>query len=475
VERRVAQTTVPSLFDLPFEEPPPEPGPAPPGRRTFTVSELTAALRRIVDEAFYEVWVEGEISNCRPYNGHLYFTLKDSGAQMRGFMFQSSLRRLKFTPKDGQHVLARGRLSVYDRRGEYQLVAEHLEPQGLGALQAAFDELKARLGREGLFEAARKRPLPPLPRRIGVVTSLDGAAVRDVLKVLLARVPTAQVILRDTRVQGQGAAREIAAALAAVARAPGVDVVILARGGGSIEDLWAFNEEPVARAIASCAVPVVTGVGHETDFTIADFVADVRAATPSNAAELVRRATSDLCGDVDRLRHRADAALRRGIERRRLRTHVLTTMAGLARVPTLVANLGREVADLGSHALDATRAHLTRRTRRLQGTAARLEAQAPARRVAAMAARAAKADGRLAFAARRGVAQARSRFGRTAAQLEALSPLGVLGRGYAVCWDATHTAVLREARPDLEGKTVHVRLARGELECRVTGALSSES
>jgi exodeoxyribonuclease VII large subunit len=462
---------MPSLFDLPFEEPPPpEPDPPPPRRRTYSVSELTAALRRLVDETFYEVWVEGEISNCRPYNGHLYFTLKDVGAQMRAFMFQSSLRRLKFTPKDGQHVLARGRLSIYDRKGEYQLVAEHLEPQGLGTLQAAFDELKARLGREGLFEAARKRPLPPLPRRIGLVTSLDGAAVRDVLKVLLARVPTAKVLLRDTRVQGAGAARDIAAALAAIARAPGVDVVILARGGGSLEDLWAFNEEPVARAIAASPVPVVTGVGHETDFTIADFVADLRAATPSNAAEVVRRATSEMCADVDRLRRRAEAMLRRAIERRRLRTHVLTTRTGLARVPMVVANLAREVADSRGRALDAVRMQLARQARRVHGLGARLEAAAPARRIAAMAARATKADGRLGFVARRRVTGARSRFARAAAQLEALSPLGVLGRGYAVCWDETRSAALREARAELEGKTVHVRLARGELDCRVTVA-----
>jgi exodeoxyribonuclease VII large subunit len=471
---------MPSLFDLPFEEPsPPDRGPEHrpehrSERRTYTVSELTAALRRTIEETFFEVWVEGELSNCRPYNGHLYFTLKDAGAQMRGFMFQSSVRRLKFEPKDGQHVLVRGRLSIYDRRGEYQLVAEHVEPRGLGALQAAFEQLKARLGREGLFDASRKRPLPPFPRRIGVVTSLDGAAVRDILKVLFARVPRASVLLRDARVQGEGAALDIAKALDALASVEDVDVIILARGGGSIEDLWSFNEEAVARAIASCRVPVISGVGHETDVTIADFVADLRAATPSNAAELVRRSSDEVSREVDRLVRRADAAERRAFERHRVRLHVLTTHAGLARVPTRIANLSRDLADLRAGALDALRAGLARHARRTQTADARLAAQAPARRVAAMGARLARAGSRLTAAAQRGVAAARARLGTTAAQLAALSPLAVLGRGYAVCWNEDRTVVLREASADLVGHPVHVRLASGELSCRVTDARTGE-
>jgi exodeoxyribonuclease VII large subunit len=467
---------MPSLFDLPFEDPPrDEPKAPPPARRTFTVSEITAALRDLIENTFYEVWVEGELSNCRTYNGHLYFTLKDSGAQLRGFMFQSSLRRLKFPPQDGQQVIARGRLSIYDRRGEYQLVAEHLEPRGLGALQAAYEALKKRLEREGLFDAARKRQLPLLPRRIGVVTSLDGAAVRDILKVLLHRVPRAQVVLKDSRVQGDGAAAEIARGLQAVSRVTGLDVLIVARGGGSIEDLWAFNEEPVARAIAACPVPVISGVGHETDVTIADFVADLRAATPSNAAELVCRATADLRADVAGRHDRARVALRRRLEGGRGRVHALTVRAGLVRVPAMVANLGREIADLRGRALSSLRGRLSRSARKLQGLDDRLASLAPRKRLVGIAARLAATDARLHGTARARILNARSGLGAAAARVEALSPLGVLGRGYAVCWNESRTVLLRDAHPGLRGQVVHVRLARGELSCRVTDTRPDEA
>src|SRR3954466_917104 len=284
------------LFDLPFEEEEDEPpvAPAAPGppvpqpRRVLSVTELTVRVRDLLEAEFFEVWVEGELSNCRVWNtGHLYFTLKDGASQVKAVIFRSALRYLKFKPADGLRVVARGRVSVYEPKGEYQLVCEHLEPHGLGARQLAFDQLKKRLQDEGLFDAARKRQLPALPRKIGIVTSLDGAAVRDIIKVLGRRHANAHLIVCPARVQGEDAAPEIARALRQIARVPGVDVVIVGRGGGSIEDLWAFNEELVARAIARVPVPVISAVGHETDFTIADFVADVRAPTPSAAAELV--------------------------------------------------------------------------------------------------------------------------------------------------------------------------------------------
>src|SRR5579862_2695218 len=268
------------LFELPFEEEP--------SRRILTVTELTVGIRDLLETRFFEVWVEGELSNCRVWNtGHLYFTLKDGGSQVRAVIFRSQLRYLKFKPADGLRVVARGRVSVYEPKGEYQLVCEHLEPHGFGARQLAFDQLKKRLQDEGLFDAARKRPLPALPRKIGIVTSLDGAAIRDIIHVLTRRHGNAQLVVRPARVQGDGAALDVARGIKAVGRVPGVDVVIVGRGGGSIEDLWAFNEEIVARAIALCAVPVISAVGHETDTTIADFVADLRAATPSAAAEIV--------------------------------------------------------------------------------------------------------------------------------------------------------------------------------------------
>jgi exodeoxyribonuclease VII large subunit len=261
-----------SLFDQPFEDDdiPLEDAAAPPRpeRKIYSVSELTAGIRGVLETAFGEIWVEGEISNCKVWtSGHMYFTLKDGAAQIKGVMFRTSLRYLRFKPADGLRVVARGQLSVYDPKGEYQLACEHMEPMGLGALQLAFEQLKKKLQAEGLFERARKRALPALPRRIGIVTSLDGAALRDILKVLKRRAPHASVLIRPARVQGDDAVADVVTALRQIAKAPGVDVVIVARGGGSIEDLWAFNEEKVARAIVTCPVPVVAGVGHGTEVT----------------------------------------------------------------------------------------------------------------------------------------------------------------------------------------------------------------
>src|ERR1700758_3167425 len=261
-----------------------------PERRTWKVSELTAHIRELLESALPDVWVEGEVSNCHAaQSGHCYFTLKDSKAQIRCVCFRDQMRGLKFKPEDGLHITVRGALSVYDARGEYQIYVTNIEPVGLGALQLAFEQLKKKLQAEGLFEQARKKPLPVLPRCIGVVTSPTGAAIRDILRVLKRRFPNAHVRLYPVKVQGDGAAKEIATAVNYFTRAKFADVLIVARGGGSLEDLWAFNEEVVARAIFASEIPVITGVGHEADFTIADFVADLRAPTPSAAAEVVVR------------------------------------------------------------------------------------------------------------------------------------------------------------------------------------------
>ncbi|MGA9179825.1 MAG: exodeoxyribonuclease VII large subunit, partial [Candidatus Acidiferrales bacterium] len=259
-----------------------------PERRTWKVSELTAHIRELLESALPDVWVEGEVSNCHAaQSGHCYFTLKDAKAQIRCVCFRDQMRGLKFKPEDGLHITVRGALSVYDARGEYQIYVTNIEPVGLGALQLAFEQLKKKLQGEGLFDQARKKPLPVLPRCIGVVTSPTGAAIRDILRVLKRRFPNAQVSVYPAKVQGTGAAAEIVQGLQYFNRAKTVDVLILARGGGSLEDLWAFNEEILARAIFASEIPVITGVGHETDFTIADFVADLRAPTPSAAAEIV--------------------------------------------------------------------------------------------------------------------------------------------------------------------------------------------
>jgi exodeoxyribonuclease VII large subunit len=373
----------------------------------------------------------------------MYFTLKDATAQIRGVMFRSALRTLRFKPQDGLRVIARGRVSVYDPKGEYQLVCEHLEPEGLGALQLAFEQLKQRLQAAGLFDPRRKRPLPALPRKIGVVTSLDGAAVRDIIQVLRRRYPNAHIVIRPARVQGDGAALDIARALAAIGRVPGVDVVIVGRGGGSIEDLWAFNEEVVARAIAGCPVPTISAVGHETDVTIADFVADLRAPTPSAAAEMVVARKDDFCAHIDRIAHRVQTAMTARLHRHESRLRALEARSGVVR--------GQVAA----------------RQRSCQFLWRALESFDLRRRLGRVRARLVAADARLRGASDRGRDRADGRLRATAARLGALSPLAVLGRGYAVCWNADRTAVIRDAARVADGDRVRVTLARGEMNCHV--------
>jgi exodeoxyribonuclease VII large subunit len=462
------------LFDLPFEEDEPEPEPerAPTPvatRRVLTVTELTVRVRDLLESEFFEIWVEGELSNCRLWNtGHLYFTLKDSASQIRGVIFRSAVRYLKFKPADGLRVVARGRLSVYEPKGEYQLVCEHLEPQGLGALQLAFDQLKKRLQDEGLFDAARKRPLPALPRKIGIVTSLDGAAIRDIIKVLRRRYANAHLVIRPARVQGDGAALEIARALRAIGRVARVDVVIVGRGGGSIEDLWAFNEEIVARAIAASPVPVIAAVGHETDVTIADFVADVRAPTPSAAAELVVARKDEFYGRIDRLEDRLRAAARARIERLSRRVHMLSGRPAIAAYPGRLAMKGRYAAEL-THALArVARARLALRERRVQHLRRQLETFDLGRRLAGVRTRLVSGRGDLerAMTARRH--RAESQFRSCATRLEAMNPMAVLARGYAVAWNADRTRVLRDAAEVKPDDTVRVTLRRGEIEAKVS-------
>jgi exodeoxyribonuclease VII large subunit len=447
-----------SLFDLPFEEPqepevdrdsglgtrdsiPSEP------RRVYSVSQLTERIREILEERFFEIWVEGEISNCFvAKTGHVYFTLKDSGAQVKAVMFRSDVRYLRFKIKDGLSVVARGRITVYDPKGEYQIICQHLEPEGLGARQLAFDQLKERLQREGLFDPRRKRPLPALPRKIGVVTSLDGAAVRDIIKVLRRRYANAHIVIRPTRVQGEGAALDIARAMAAIGKIKDVDVVIVGRGGGSIEDLWAFNEEVVARAIGGCPVPTISAVGHETDVTIADFVADLRAPTPSAAAEMVVARKDDFSTRIDRLGNRIQTLFQ-------MRT----------------AMLGRRTDDVSHQLLRAIRTRLGRRERAYQALRLALERFEVGRRFAAVRTRLVAADGRLRANVDRRMHAADARLRANAARLESLSPLAVLGRGYAVCWNADRTAIVRDAATVASGDKVHVKLERGELDCIVEG------
>ncbi len=458
---------------LPFGEAAPAPSRVPgtasrPRRQVLTVTQLTAQIRLKLESAYPTVWVEGELSNVRHWRtGHVYFTLKDGNAQIRGVMFRSAVRTLRFEPEDGLHVVARGRVTVYEPKGEYQLVAEHFEPAGVGARQLAFDQLRQRLEREGLFAAERKRALPMLPRRIGIVTSLDGAALHDILTVLGRRFPTAQVVISPARVQGEGAARQLAGALDRVARVPRLDVVLLGRGGGSAEDLWEFNDERLARAIAACPIPVISAVGHETDFTISDFVADIRAATPSAAAEIVVARKADLDGRIARATDRLAEAAGEAIRRRRDLVERIRTSPGMASWPARITLRHRQIDELTDRLGDGARTAIRQRDRRVRELRRRLDQLDVGVRLARVRTALALANERLAGAAGDRAAAERRRVERTAAQLDALSPLGVLARGYAVCWNDDRSAIVRRAREVRAGDTVRVRLHEGELRCGV--------
>ncbi len=462
------------LFDLPFEddaadEEPARPEAPPAGPRIYAVSEITAAIRDLLGSAWPDVRVEGEVSNLKVSSlGHVYFTLKDERAQLRAVMFRSAAKHLKFRLEDGQQLVAHGQISVYEQRGEYQLLCEGLEPRGLGALQLALEQLKRRLQAEGLLDPARKRPLPTLPRRIGLVTSLGGAAIRDILKVLGRRYPNAQVVIAPTRVQGDGASAEIAKALAALGRVEGVDVIIVGRGGGSIEDLWAFNEEPVARAIVRCPVPVIAAVGHEVDVTLADLVADLRAPTPSAAAEMVVAARDEFVTRIDRLRDRARAAAQHRLRRARVAVHQLEARPAFAGFRGGLALRGRDIAESAARLERAAREAIQQRRRRYQALRSRLDSLDLRHRLARVRTRLAQVDGTLRARLADRAHGARVRLQGAAGRLDTLSPLGVLGRGYALCWRADAQTLIRDAGDVAPGDAVRVTLRRGAIACTVT-------
>jgi exodeoxyribonuclease VII large subunit len=441
---------------------------AKPVEPVYSVSQLNREARILLERAFPALWVSGEISNlARPASGHVYFSLKDAQAQVRCAMFRSAVRLMRVPPQNGQQVLVRARISLYEARGEFQLIVEHMEPAGDGLLLRRLEELKKRLAAEGLFDPAHKRPLPTLPRRIGVITSPTGAAIRDILNILRRRFPVVPVVLYPVQVQGEQAKTDIVAALATAAARAECDVLIVGRGGGSLEDLWAFNEESVARAIARCPIPVVSAVGHETDFTIADLVADVRAPTPSGAAELAvpdvrewmrrlraleRRAALCAARCMERAEHRA-----RALERRLLRTH-----------PGFVLRQhGQRLDDLCARLAGAMRRSLAGRQVAARHARARLRAAAPRAQLAHRTAALAAHRLRLALAGRAALAAAGGRLAVAAAALQAFSPLETLKRGYAIVSDAGSGAIVRSASELAIGQAVRTRLARGGFEAVV--------
>ena len=438
------------------------------GREVLTPSQLTRRARDLLEDAFGLVWLEGEISNfARPASGHLYFSLKDGGAQVRCAMFKPKSTLLRFRPADGMQVLARARVSLYEARGEFQLIVEHLEEAGEGALRREFERLKAVLAAEGLFAAERKRPLPRFPRRIAVVTSATGAAVRDVLSVLARRYPLLAVDVVPVPVQGKEAPPAIVAALRRIAAAARHDLVLLARGGGSIEDLWAFNDESVARAIHAMPLPVISAIGHETDFTIADFVADLRAPTPSAAAELLAPDIGELARRLQQRSQRLYLLLQRRLQQRQQALDRLQAQLQ-ARSPAQRLHLGR--SRLTALQLRLRHALLQVRQQgrdRLAALESRLWRQAPQQRL--QRARLALAHQRelLQHRLRGGLDTRRARLGALARALHAVSPLAVLARGYALLQDTQDDRVIRSPADTQPGALLRARLADGELRVRV--------
>ena len=437
-------------------------------RQVFTVAELTAKIRVKLESDYPVVWVEGELSNGRRWKtGHLYFTLKDGTAQIRGVMFRSALRSLRFEPEDGINVVIRGRVSVYEPKGEYQLVAEHIEPHGIGARQFGFDQLRRKLEDEGLFDPSRKQPLPTLPSKIAIVTSLDGAALHDVMTVLGRRFPTAHLVISPTRVQGEDAAQDIVTALTTVTQIPGVDVVILTRGGGSVEDLWAFNDERVARAIAATLVPVISAVGHETDTTMSDFVADLRAPTPSAGAELVVAKHAELTVHIAQVTERLQTVTRLQLQRRRSSVDRTRHRPGFSAFATRLALEGRRIDELAYRLSARAHTEIDFRQRHQTTLRLRLESLNLGRQLSSIRHRfeiARQQIGRAITDVRHGY---RHHLDNVVARLESLSPLGVLARGFAICWNEQRTSIIRTTADVTAGDIVRVKLHDGELNCEV--------
>lgn len=447
-------------LDLSFEA-------AAPLRRIWPVHELVAEIRELVEQAYADVWVEGEISNCRPAaSGHVYFTLKDAGAQLPVVLFRRQAVLLRFRPEDGLHVLVRGKVSIYDQRGQMQLVAETMEPVGAGSLQLAFEQLKERLKAEGLFDAQRKRALPAYPRSVGIVTSPTGAVIRDFLNIVGRRHAGLNVLLCPAAVQGEAAAAEIVAAIECLNASGLVDVIVVARGGGSLEDLAAFNSERVARAIAASRLPVVSAVGHETDFTIADFVADLRAPTPSAAAELItdaqHRVGERLAEQQNRLRRAAHFQL---LQARQRLTQVSLARAE-SRIGAILHRLEQRLDDAYQRIESAVLRGIHENHRRVAELGAAVLRQDPRRRLAHAAQHVVAARTRLDHAMQRDLHDARVRLRALEARLHALSPLAVLERGYALVLDA-NGLVVRTTKQIAAGDRLTTRLSDGAFTSRV--------
>jgi exodeoxyribonuclease VII large subunit len=453
----------------------------PPERRVWTVRALVSAVRSYIEREYSDCWVEGEISNLRiPDSGHLYFTLKEESAQIRVVMFRSSAKLLRFRPENGLQVTVRGRITVYEDRGELQISAEFMEPKGAGALQLAFEQLKARLQAEGLFEAARKKPIPPLPQRIGVITSPQGAALRDILNVLARRHHSANVLIYPAQVQGDTAPGEMMAGLRHFhlhqehRHGRAVEVIIIARGGGSVEDLACFNHEGLARAVADSKIPVISAIGHETDFTIVDFVADLRAPTPSAAAELVIRSRQEIEAQAEDLYRRLERALRYRLLMARQELTERAQHGAFARMMDGIHRRQQKLDEQRFRLEKAERQLLERCRRRSENVSAAVRHYDARRLMAAVRQRLEAQVANLAAATHTRLLQNRGALERQTASLEALSPVAILNRGYALVFDAKGELV-KDAERLKAGDEVSARLARGRVRARVTATERGET
>ncbi|RJP73560.1 MAG: exodeoxyribonuclease VII large subunit [Candidatus Abyssobacteria bacterium SURF_17] len=434
----------------------------------YTVTELTRTVKATLEEAFGYVWVCGEVSNCRLHgSGHLYCTLKDEQSQLNVVFFRNDVARLRFKLEDGLQVNLRGRISVYEKRGSYQLIAATAEPVGYGALQLAFEQLKKRLAEEGLFKEEHKKPIPRFPQRIGIVTSPTGAAIRDILHVLDRRFSTVEVVLYPSLVQGEGAAEQIAAGIRTLDEEGNVDVIIVGRGGGSLEDLWAFNEEIVARAIYQCETPVVSAVGHEIDFTISDFVADLRAPTPSAAAELVVAERETVLSEIARLRESLAGLAAEYITQFEHRLELARSSYGFRRAPDLLLQCEQQVDDLHERMLELQQRRYEDLRNKAITAAKRLFTVRPDRAITAWHDRLKVAHRMLQERIRNALAFRKAAMAELAAKLDSLSPLSVLARGYSITYHLPTGRILVDSSLANAGDRVRVRLSQGFLACMV--------
>lgn len=432
--------------------------------KIYTVTEIATRVRELLESQIGSVWIEGEISNLRvPSSGHCYFSLKDQRSQIRVVLWRGTYKSLRFDLKDGLEVILHGNLSAYEPRSEYQIIGDRVEPKGLGALQLAFEQLKEKLAKEGLFDPKHKQPIPMLPQRIGIVTSPTGAALRDMLNVINRRFANVTITIAPVRVQGEGSAQEIASAICDFNQWGKVDVIVLARGGGSLEDLWAFNEEIMARAIFASKIPVISAVGHEIDFTIADFVADLRAPTPSVAAELVVQNKIDLINQIEHYRVRLLQSVRAEIDRKR--GAFLHWVRGISSPERIILDQSRRIDELTERLQLVAAQGLRQRQERILSLTQSLRLLNPVVRLNQAKQLSAEWSKRLVPMIRIKVEDSRKRVEAVAGKLQALSPLAVLERGYSIVWKLEK--ILKTTGQIHEGDEVRIRLHQGTFEARV--------